>query len=135
MPIVVGTKEQHTLAVTPEIAIDFLGLPTARVLGTPFLIYNLEIAARNLAFRQLDPGFDTVGTLVEVRHLAATPLGMHTTFHAEILDVQERRVTFKVEAYDEVEKVAEGTHERAIVNVARFASRVQAKRSSHLNRT
>ena len=45
---------------------------------------------------------------------------MHTTFHAEILDVQERRVTFKVEAYDEVEKVAEGTHERAIVNVARL---------------
>lgn len=104
-----------------------MGLAEARVLGTPFLIYNLEIAGRNAVLPHLEPGFDTVGTIVNVRHLAATPLGMKVRFEAEVTDVQERRVTFRVEAYDEKEKIAEGIHERAIVNVARFGARVQAK--------
>lgn len=128
MPIQIGTKEQHSVTVSPEIAIDFLGVPGGRVLATPFLIYNLEMAARNLAHRQLEPGLDTVGTLVDVRHLAATPLGMKATFQAEVMAVEDRRVRFHVEAWDESEKIAEGIHERAVVNVERFAARVQAKR-------
>ncbi len=116
------------MTVTPDIAINFLGPENGRVLGTPFLILHLEMASRNLAFPQLDLGFDTVGTLVNIRHLAATPLGMQVTFHSEILAVEDRRITFKVEAYDEREKIAEGVHERAIVNIERFAARVQAKR-------
>jgi predicted thioesterase len=128
MALVIGSKGSHTLKVTPEIAINFLGVEGGRVLGTPFLILHLEMASRNLAFPQLDPGFDTVGTLVNVRHLAATPLGMEATFHAEVLSVEERRIQFKVEAFDEREKIAEGLHERAIVNIQRFAARVQTKR-------
>jgi predicted thioesterase len=128
MPILIGSKGSHTLTVTPDIAVNFLGLENARVLGTPFLILHLEMASRNLAFTQLDPGFDTVGTLVNVRHLAATPMGMQATFHSEIVAVEDRRIQFKVEAFDEREKIAEGLHERAIVNVERFAARVQAKR-------
>jgi predicted thioesterase len=127
MPVEPGTKGEHTLTVTPEIAIDFLGMETGRVLATPWLIMHLEMASRNLALSQLEPGLDTVGTIVNVRHLAATPVGMRATFRSEVVAVEERRVTFRVEAYDEKDKIAEGTHERAIINVAKFAARVQAK--------
>lgn len=127
MPVPVGASARRTLSVTPELAVDFLGLESARVLGTPFLIYQLEITARNAALPHLEPGFDTVGTLVNIRHLAATPLGMQVVFHAEVTDVEDRTVRFKVEAFDEKEKISEGIHERVIVEVAKFGARVQRK--------
>ncbi|MGH9659350.1 MAG: thioesterase family protein, partial [Bryobacteraceae bacterium] len=68
-----------------------------------------------------------VGTQVNVAHLAATPMGMNVTFRSEVTAVEGRRVSFKVEAFDEREKIAEGTHDRAIINIAKFASRVQLK--------
>jgi predicted thioesterase len=77
--------------------------------------------------RYLDDGFDSVGTVVNIKHLAATPLGMSVTFNAEILEVNERRVMCKVEAFDEREKVGEGLHERFVINVERFAARLQTK--------
>ncbi len=125
--IPVGANGEHRQLVTPEITVDFLGLEQARVLGTPYLIMLLEMTSRNAIKPYLDEGFDTVGTLVNVRHLAATPLGMQVTFRAEVVQVADRQVVCKVEAHDEKEKIAEGTHERYVVNVARFASRVQAK--------
>jgi fluoroacetyl-CoA thioesterase len=126
-PIPVGATGQQKVLVTPEIAVDFLGLEGARVLGTPFMIGLMEMTARNTIKTFLDEGFDTVGTEVNVRHLAATPLGMSVTFSAEILEVKDRRVLCKVEAFDEREKVGEGTHERFVINVERFAARLQAK--------
>lgn len=125
--IPVGTKNEHQLLVTSEASIDFLGLDGARVLATPHLIGFLEMTARNAVKPLLEDGFDTVGTHVDVRHLAATPMGMRVTFHAEVTAVEDRRVRFKVEAFDEREKIAEGTHERFIVNVGRFAGRLAAK--------
>jgi predicted thioesterase len=77
----------------------------------------------------LEEGFDSVGTEVNVKHLAATPMGMSATFHAEIIHIDGNRIRFKIEAYDEKEKISSGTHERYIVNVARFATRVAAKAS------
>jgi len=124
--IPVGTKREQKLLVTSEVAVSFMG-ETARVLGTPYLIAYLEMTSRNAVLDLLEPGEDTVGTRVDVRHLAATPLGMQVTFRAEVIAVNERRVNFKVEAFDEKEKIAEGTHERFVVNIARFASRLQAK--------
>jgi fluoroacetyl-CoA thioesterase len=97
------------------------------VLSTPQLVGGLERTARNAVLPLLNPGHDTVGTHVQVSHLAATPMGMNVRFRAEITSVEDRRVNFKIEAFDDVEKVAEGTHQRAIVNVDRFAARVQAK--------
>jgi len=126
-PIPIGTKGESRLRVTSENAIDFLGASGARVLGTPYLISHLEFTARNSVLPHLDKGFDTVGTRVDVRHLAATPMGMEVTFQSELTAVDDRRLIFRVEAFDEKEKVSEGTHERFIVNVERFASRVQAK--------
>ncbi len=125
--ISIGARHEHKLLVTSDVAIDFLGLESARVLATPHLVWNLEIACRDLLKTMLEDGFDSVGTDVNVKHLAATPLGMSVTFHAEIVHLDGNRVRFKVEAYDEKEKISSGTHERYIVDIARFATRVAAK--------
>jgi fluoroacetyl-CoA thioesterase len=123
----IGTKREEKLLVTSEVAIDFLGMETARVLSTPHLIGHLEMTARNSVKPLLEPGHDTVGTQVNVTHVGATPIGMSVTFRSEVLSVEDRRINFKVEAFDEKEKIAEGVHQRAIVNVAKFATRVAAK--------
>ena len=125
--IPIGTKGESSLIVTSDIAISFLGVDGARVLGTPFLIYNLEMTARNSVKPFLEDGFDTVGARVDVRHLAATPIGMRVTFRSEVTSVEDRRLTFRVEAFDEKDKISEGRHERAIIQVTKFAARVQAK--------
>jgi predicted thioesterase len=123
----VGTKGEEKILVTNEVAIDFLGVEEARVLATPMLIMHLEMTARNSVKPFLEEGHDTVGTEVRVSHLAATPVGMAATFRSEVISVEDRRINFKVEAFDEKEKIAEGTHQRAVVNIARFAARIQAK--------
>jgi predicted thioesterase len=127
--IPIGVKGELRLLVTSEVAIDFLGQESARVLGTPHLIANLEMAARNAVQKYLDPGMDTVGARVDLRHLAATPMGMSVAFYAEVVSVDRRRVNYNIWAHDEKEKIAEGTHERFIINVERFAERVAAKAS------
>ena len=125
--IQIGATREEKLPVSQEVAIDFMGLEGARVLSTPNMILGLERVSRNAVLPMLDPGYDTVGTHVDVYHLAATPVGMTVTFRTEITSVDDRRVNFKVEAFDEKEKIAEGTHQRFIVNAARFAARVQEK--------
>ncbi len=125
--IPVGTKNEEKLVVTPDVAIDFMGVEGARVLSTPNMILGLEKTARNLLIRILDPGYDSVGTNVNVSHLAATPMGMTVTFRTEVTSVEDRRVNFKVEAFDAKDKIAEGTHQRAIVNVERFVSKMREK--------
>ena len=125
--IPIGTKGEHRLLVTSEIAIDFLGMEGARVLSTPHMIGFMERTCRDTVLPLLDAGYDTVGTQVNVWHLAAAPLGMPVVFTAEVTAVQDRRVTFRVEAWDEKEKIGEGTHERAIINVAKVATRLAEK--------
>jgi fluoroacetyl-CoA thioesterase len=125
--IAIGTKGEKTLLVTSEVAISFLGTEGTRVLSTPHMIGFMERTCRDTVLPLLDPGYDTVGTEVHVRHLAASPIGMTVTFSAEIIAVRERRVEFRVEAWDEKEKIGEGTHERAIINVAKFATRMAQK--------
>ncbi|HTA68666.1 MAG TPA: thioesterase family protein [Bryobacteraceae bacterium] len=125
--IPIGTKGESSLIVTPETAVSFLGVDSARVLGTPFLIFHLEMTSRNSVKPFLDEGFDTVGARVDVRHLAATPLGMRVTFRSELTGIEDRRLFFRVEAFDEKDKISDGKHERAIIQVAKFAARVQAK--------
>src|SRR6266404_4991514 len=96
--IPVGTRGEERLLVTSAVAIDFLGLEDARVLSTPNLIRQLEMTARNSIKPLLDPGQDSVGTHVNVAHLAASPMGMNVTFRSEVISVNDRRVNFKVEA-------------------------------------
>jgi fluoroacetyl-CoA thioesterase len=126
--IPVGLTHEFRRRVTDEIAVNFMGLDEARVLGTPFLIMQLEMASRDAILPMLDPGYDSVGTEVRVRHLAATPMGMEVTFRSEVIGVDDRRVRFKVEAFDEKEQVADGMHERFVIHVERFAKRLAEKR-------
>jgi predicted thioesterase len=123
----IGATREEKLLVTQDVAINFMGMEGARVLSTPNMISGLEYTSRNAVLPMLDPGYDTVGTHVDVYHLAATPVGMTVTFRSEVTSVDDRRVNFKVEAFDEKEKIAEGTHQRFIVNAARFAARVKEK--------
>ena len=78
----------------------------------------------------LPPGQKTVGTRIELKHMAATPLGMHVTVHAELVEVNDRRLLFQIEAYDEVEKIGEGKHERFIIDIDRFNRKLADKRRS-----
>lgn len=125
--ILIGSKGEQKILVTSEVAINFLGTEGARVLSTPHMIGFMERTCRDLVLPLLEPGHDTVGTHVDVWHLAAAPMGMTVTFTAEITGVEGRRVEFRVEAFDEAEKVGEGKHERAIINVAKFATRLGDK--------
>ena len=127
MNIPIGTKGEQQVLVTSEIAISFLELEAARVLSTPQMIRLMEVTCRNTVLPLLDSGHDTVGTHVNVAHLAAAPIGMTVTFTAEVIRVEGRRVEFKVVAFDEKEKVGEGTHERGIINIAKFAARLTEK--------
>lgn len=97
------------------------------VLSTPRMISRMEHAAHTAILPYLAAGQTTVGTVVNVRHLGATPVGMKTRFRAELLEVDRRRLRFKVEAWDEVEKIGEGEHERFIIDVARFSERLAKK--------
>ena len=126
--IPIGTTGEEKLLVTGEVAIDFLGMEEARVLSTPHMIGYMERTCRNTVLPLLDPGYDTVGTHVNVWHRAAAPMGMTVTFRAEVTGVNDRRVQFRVEAWDEKEKIGEGTHERTIINVAKFATRLAGKK-------
>lgn len=128
--LVPGIKAARQIQVTENTAISFLGYDAARVLATPWLIAHLEWAARDAVKPYLLDGEDTVGTQVNVRHLAATPLGMTARFEVEVIAVHGRRVEFRVAAWDEKEQIAEGTHERAIIHIEKFAERLRRKAGS-----
>jgi predicted thioesterase len=128
--IPIGTSGEEKLLITSDVAINFLGNEGARVLSTPHMIGFMERTCRNTVLPLLDPGYDTVGTHVNVAHLAAAPIGTTVTFRAEVSKVGERRVEFRVEAWDETEKIGEGTHERTIINVAKFATKMAAKKAN-----
>src|ERR1700722_18833126 len=126
--IPVGTKGEQKLLVTNENATNFLGMEGARVLPTPHMIGYMERTCRDTVLPLLEQGYDTVGTHVNVYHRAAAPIGMSVTFQAEVTSVADRRIQFRVEAWDEKEKIGEGTHERAVINVAKFATRLAEKK-------
>jgi fluoroacetyl-CoA thioesterase len=128
MPIEPGLTNQHVITVTQDLTAAASGTTgMAPVLSTPRLISFMEQTCHYTILPLLPDGQSTVGTLVNVRHLAATPVGMQVRFKAELLEVDGRRLRFKVEAWDEREKVGEGEHERFIIDYARFMGRVEKK--------
>ena len=104
-----------------------LGSGGGEVLATPVMIALMEDAARSSVDSKLDQGQMSVGVNLNVSHLAATPVGMRVTARAELVAVEGRRLTFAVEAHDEREKIGEGTHIRAIINLDRFMDRLHEK--------
>jgi fluoroacetyl-CoA thioesterase len=131
--ITIGTKGEELVTVTPELAISFIGLDDARVLSTPNMILCMEQVCRNTLFACLDPGHDSVGTKVNVSHLKAAPIGATVTFTTEITAANDKRVEFHVVAKTADEVIGEGTHERAIIDVVKFAKRVAEKRQQQTN--
>ncbi len=127
--IQIGAKGERTVLVTSDLAIRFLGIEDARVLSTPEMIRAMEQTCRDLVLPMLDAGYDTVGTQVNVAHLAAAPIGTVVRFEAEITGVDDRRVRFRVAAIGEKDRIGEGAHERAIINVAKFAAKMAAKKA------
>src|ERR1700704_6223213 len=117
--IVVG--EEHT---APSI-----GSGRVRVLATPVMINMMEAAALDAIERLLPPGHQSLGTHLNVGHYAATPVGVGLRATAVVTKVDGRAVDFRVEAFDDKERVGDGTHTRVVVNVARFDARVQRKLS------
>lgn len=122
-----GLVGEATLVVQATHTASHLGSGGVEVLATPVMIALMEEAARTSVDPKLEPGQMSVGVNLNVSHLAATPIGMAVTSRAELLGVDGRKLTFKVEAYDEKEKIGEGTHTRAIINLERFMSRVHEK--------
>jgi fluoroacetyl-CoA thioesterase len=127
--IPVGAKGQFTLVVRPEhLANNFKDSILPPVLATPVMIMAMENAALNAIKVYLEPGESAVGTAIDICHLAPTPVGVTVTAEAEVTQVEGRRLAFAVRARDPVEEIGTGTHERAIVDLARLAKRLDAKR-------
>jgi fluoroacetyl-CoA thioesterase len=130
MPLEPGLTAEVEHVVTDELTADVLGNPGVTVFATPFVLTLLENAAHAVMAPHIPPGGATVGSRVDMRHFAATPPGMTVRAKAVLLETDGRRCVFAVEAWDEVEKIAEGRHERYLVpNLARFIERTNGKRA------
>lgn len=118
----IGVRHEESIVVDESTAVTFLGHAGARVLGTPWMIMWMERTSRDAVKPLLPDGWDTVGTIVNVRHLSAAPMGARVTFSAEVIEQTERRLLYRVSAESAHGVVGDGTHERALIDVERFAA-------------
>ncbi|MDR3170847.1 MAG: thioesterase family protein [Treponema sp.] len=123
-----GMKGEKETVVTEQYTARVWGSGGLPVYATPAMIGLMEGASVAAVDSNLPAGFSTVGTLLNVSHIAATPLGMTVRASGELLQIEGRRLVFKVEAFDEVEKIGEGTHERYIIENEKFLKKAEAKK-------
>lgn len=123
----IGLKGTAQILVGEEQTAPRVGSGRVRVLATPVMISMMEAAALDAIESLLPPGHQSLGTHLDVGHYAATPVGMTLRAVAEVTKVDGRNVTFRVEAFDDKERVGDGSHRRVVVNVERFDSRIQKK--------
>jgi predicted thioesterase len=126
----VGTTGEQRFLVESEHAIDFAvnGMPA--VLATPWLIWFLEHAAREAVLPFLEPGESTVGTYIEIRHLAATTVGKTVTCRARLVQADGTGISFQLEASDQHEVIGRGFHRLRVIKVERFARKLRDKELS-----
>jgi fluoroacetyl-CoA thioesterase len=122
-----GLSGEVVRVVSEDITAHAMGSGGVHVLGTPAMLMLMEQAALTAVEPALAEGQTTVGTLLDVRHLAATPVGMQVTVRARLVAIDGRKLTYDVDAEDEREPIGRGTHERVIVDVDRFLKRVAEK--------
>ena len=128
-PIPVGAKGSYTLRVTPaHLANQFKDAALPQVFATPWMVTIMENAALNAIRDYLEPGESAVGTAVDIKHLAATPVGHQVTATAEVTKVDGRRIEFAVSARDQMEQIGAGTHERMVVDIARLNRKLASKK-------
>lgn len=125
MGLEVGMHGDASLVVGEEQTAAAFGAGGVRVFGTPVMIGLMENAAWRLVQPELAEGETTVGTVVNVRHLAATPVGGHVVATAELIEIDGRRLVFRVSAHDDNQLIGEGMHERARVLLDRFLARIR----------
>jgi predicted thioesterase len=125
--ITAGLRGTAELVVAPKHTAPFVGSGRIAVLATPVMINQIEAAALAAVEHLLPEGHQSLGIHLDVSHVAATPVGLRVTATAEVVRVEGRTITFRVEARDEVEPIGGGTHQRMVVSVARFDERVQRK--------
>lgn len=126
-PFPIGLTGEASVIVATELTAQHLGSGAVAVFATPEMVRLMEHAAVNGLERYLAPGQQSVGTSVNVRHLAATPVGATVTAQAELVSVEGWRLLFKVSAHDGIDLIGEGSHERAVIDLAKFEARVAAK--------
>ena len=126
----IGLKGTAQIRVGEEQTAPRVGSGRVRVLATPVMINMMEAAALDAIENLLPPGHQSLGTHLDVGHYAATPVGMTLRASAEVTRVDGRNVTFRVEAFDDRERIGHGTHTRVVVNVDRFDARIQKKLKS-----
>ncbi|MBN8958760.1 MAG: thioesterase family protein [Rhizobiales bacterium] len=122
-----GLEGRAELVVTEAHTAPEIGSGRIHVLATPVMINLIEAAALDAVEALLPEGHQSLGTRLDVTHVAATPVGMRAMATARVVAIEGRKITFRVEARDEVDLIGEGTHERVVVNVARFDQRIAAK--------
>ena len=123
----IGDKFTSDLVVEEKHTAAAFGSGNILVFSTPMMIGLMENAALNCAQKGLDSIYSTVGTFLNVKHIAATPVGQKVTATAELIEIDDKKLLFKVEAFDEVEKIGEGTHGRYIIHAERFLEKVNNK--------
>jgi len=122
-----GLNAEITLTVTDSDTAAKWGSGLVPVFGTPSLVGLMEAAAVKALDGYLPEGQTTVGGHIDVRHLAATPVGMQVRARAELTSIDGKKLTFQIEAWDEVEKIGEALHERFVISTEKFVARTQAK--------
>lgn len=125
--LIIGIKGESRSTVNNQNTAIAYGSGGVNVFATPAMIALMENAALNSVQEQLSEGLTTVGTKLEVTHTAATPLGMGVRAVSELIEIDGRRLVFKVEAYDDFEKVGEGVHERFVINMDKFMQKNASK--------
>ncbi len=123
----IGTVGEARTRVTEDNTAVKFGSGKVNVFGTPAMIALMEEASINAVDNLLSEQYATVGIDLRVKHIAATPIGMHITASAELVNIDDKKLTFKVEAFDEKEKVGQGEHFRYIVELDKFIARAESK--------
>ena len=126
-PLRTGLTGLAEIVVGEEHTAPFVGSGRVRVLATPVMINLMEAAALDAVEKLLPAGHQSLGIHLDVKHYAATPVGMRVRVTAEVTKVEGRTIAFRVEARDDKEAIGDGLHERVVVNVARFDERVRRK--------
>lgn len=127
--LTVGIKGTQTVTVSNDNTAATMGSGTLAVFATPAMIALMEKTSYISVQDALDEGMGSVGTLLNVKHVAATPVGMTVTCESELIEVDGRRLVFTVKAYDEAGLIGEGTHERFIVQNEKFLAKTNAKKA------
>ncbi len=127
-PIQPGSRGTYSMDVQPQhLANQFKDTILPEVFATPMMVLAMENAALNAIRPFLDPGESAVGTLVNVKHLAATPVGHRIVAEAEVTNIDGRRIEFAVSARDEMEEIGRGTHERMVIDLGRLKEKLKGK--------